>query len=86
MEIIVEKVITNKTKEDIINNIENLMADKEIGKNYEVKGSDFTLIIKPTNTPPLPNTTHVEFDECEQILRKKYNISNTSIITFSFYD
>ena len=58
------------------------MADKEIGKNYEIKGNDFTLIIKPTNTPPLPNTTHVEFNECEQMLRKEYNISNASIITF----
>ena len=81
-EIIVAKETTNKTKEEIINNIEDLMADKEIGKNYEIKGDDFKLIIKPTNSPPLPNTTHVEFDECEQILRKEYNISNTSIITF----
>ena len=80
--IIVEKETTNKTKEELINNINDLMKDKEIGKNYEIKGEDFTLIIKPTNTPPLPNTTHVEFDECEQIIRKVYNISNTSIITF----
>ena len=81
-EIIIEKETTNKTKEEIINNIEDLMADKEIGKNYEIKGDDFKLVIKPTNSPPLPNTTHVEFEECEQILRKEYNISNTSIITF----
>ena len=80
--IIVKKVTTNKTKEELINNINDLMKDKEIGKNYEIKGEDFTLIIKPTNTPPLPNTTHVEFDECEKIIRKVYNISNTSIITF----
>ena len=40
------------------------------------------MIIKPTNSTPLPNTTHVEFDECEKIIRKKYNISNSSIITF----
>jgi len=82
VEIEIKKEITNKTKEEIINNIEDLMADKEIGKNYEIKGDDFKLIIKPTNSPPLPNTTHVEFDECEKILRKEYNISNTSIITF----
>ena len=34
------------------------------------------------NSTPLPNTTHVEFDECEQRIRKEYNISNSSIITF----
>jgi hypothetical protein len=30
------------------------MSNKEIGKNYEIKGEDFTIIIKPTNSPPLP--------------------------------
>ena len=30
----------------------------------------------------MANTTHVEFDACEQIIRKEYNISNESIITF----
>ena len=78
----VEKETTNKTKDDIITNITDLMKDKEIGINYEIKGEDFTIIIKPTNSPPLPNTTHVDFDECENVLRKEYNMSNTSIITF----
>ena len=81
-EVKIEKEITNKTKEDIINNIADIMNDKEIGKNYEIKGEDFTLIIKPTNSPPLPNTTHIEFNECEKILRQVNNISNSSILTF----
>ena len=58
------------------------MSDKQIGKTYEIKGDDFTIIIKPTNSPRLPNTTHVEFNACEQRIRKEYNISNESIITF----
>ena len=78
----IEKETTKKTKEEIIDNIVNLMSDKQIGVNYEIKGEDFTIIIKPTNSPPLPNTTHVDFNECEKIIRKEYNISNTSIITF----
>ena len=77
-----KKEVTNKTKEEIINDIDNVIKDKQIGVNYEIKGEDFTIIIKPTNSTPLPNTTHVEFDECEQIIRQKYNISNSSIITF----
>jgi hypothetical protein len=76
------KEITTKTKEEIFNNIENVLTDKQVGVNYEIKGEDFTIIIKPTNSTPLPNTTHVEFDECEKIIRKDYNISNSSIITF----
>ena len=78
----IEKEETNKTLDDIITNITDIMKDKELGVNYEIKGDNFTIVIKPTNSPPLPNTTHVDFDDCEKILRKEYNISNTSIITF----
>ena len=77
-----KKEVINKTKEEIFNDLDDVLKDKEIGVNYEIKGEDFTMIIKPTNSTPLPNTTHVEFDECEKIIRKKYNISNSSIITF----
>ena len=75
-------LVTNKTKEEIFNNINNVLIDKEIGEIYQIKGDDFTMIIKPTNSTPLPNMTYIEFDGCEQIIRKKYNISNSSIITF----
>ena len=75
-------LVTNKTKEEIFNNINNVLIDKEIGEIYQIKGDDFTMIIKPTNSTPLPNMTYIEFDGCERIIRKKYNISNSSIITF----
>ena len=73
---------TKKSKEEIINNITNIINDKVIGKNYEIKGEDFTIIIKPTNSTSFPNSTHVDFEECELLLRNHYNISNSSIITF----
>ena len=76
------KEVTTKSKEEIFNNITNILEDKKIGQCYEIKGENFSVIIKPTNSTPLPNTTHVEFDECEQKIRKAYNISNSSIITF----
>ena len=84
----IEEIITikeetiNKTMDDLLKNITEVLSNVEIGKNYEIKGDDFTIIIKPTNSPPLPNKTHVEFNECEQILRTVNNISNSSIITF----
>ena len=77
-----KKEITNKTKEEIFSDIKNVLKDKKVGVNYEIKGEDFTIIIKPTNSTPLPNTTRVEFDKCEQIIRKEYNIPDSSIITF----
>ena len=43
---------------------------------------DFKLSIRPTNSTPPKNSTYIEFDECEQLLRRINNISNSSIITF----
>ena len=54
----------------------------KIGKIYEIKGKDFTLKIKPTNTSIFDNSTNINFDKCENILRHYYNLSNSSIITF----
>ena len=76
------KEVIRKSKEEIFSNISNILEDRKIGVYYEIKGEDFSIVIKPTNSTPLPNTTHVEFDECEQLIRYKYNISNSSIITF----
>ena len=66
--------VTNKTKEEIFNNIDEFLEDKHIGTIYKIKGDTFSIILKPTNSTPLPNTTHVEFDECEQRIRYIYII------------
>ena len=58
------------------------MNEKEIGLNYEIKGENFSIIIKPTNSTFIQNKTYVLIDKCEQELRRMYNISNSSIITF----
>ena len=81
-EIEINKEETNITKEGIIENIINILENKEIGKSYEINGADFKITIKPTNSNIFENVTHIEFDDCERILRKYYNISNSSIITF----
>ena len=80
---IIKEESTNKTLDDFLRtNISEIMEGKDFSKNYEIKGDTFTVTIKPTNFPRLPNKTYVEFDECEKQLRGIYNISNTSIITF----
>ena len=76
------KEVISISKEEIFNNISSILEDKKTGVYYEIKGNNFSIIIKPTNSTPLPNTTFIEFDECEQKIRSIYNISNSSIITF----
>ena len=73
---------SNQTKEQIIENIEEIISDKEIGKDYEIKGEDYNIIIKPTNSSSFENSTKVDFEECEKALREKYDIPDSSIITF----
>ena len=69
-------------KEEFIENLKEIIEEIEIGTNYEMKGEDFNLIIKPTNSTYLDNTTHVNFSKCEEILRQKLNISSSRILTF----
>ena len=80
-----EQMIKNKTdikKEKLFENLSNIINSIEIGKIYEIIGKEFELIIKPTNSSILENSTHVNFSKCENILRKLYNISSSRIITF----
>ena len=71
-----------QSKEELIKDIDNIINSTEIGKNYEMKGEDYTMIIKPTNSTSNSSSTHVDFSACENILRSYYNISNSRIITF----
>ena len=81
-----EENILKKTldvnKEEFVGNLEKIIDEIEIGKSYEMKGEDFNLIIKPTNSTFLDNTTHVNFSKCEEILRESLNISSSRILTF----
>ena len=43
-------------------------------KNYKITGEDFILSIYPTNSSISPSSTHVNFSQCESILRNHYNI------------
>ena len=70
-----------ESKEELVQNLTDLMNSIEIGKNYKMFGNDYTMIIKPTTTF-IPNSTYVDFLSCENILRSHYNISSSRIITF----
>ena len=64
-------------------NIYSIIEDIEIGQIYTKisKDNDYTSLIYPANTTNLISTTHVNFSECETILRTNYHIPNSSIIT-----
>ncbi len=70
---------TKKKKEEI--DLDNLIDSIEIGKKYEIDGDDYNIRISPVNLIDTFNSTYVEFSICEQILRKKYNISDNETIT-----
>ena len=72
---------TNKTKEDIQNNLDNIIKIIEIGKKYEINGDDYNILISSVNAIDTFNSSYVEFSICEQILRKKCNISQEKILT-----
>jgi len=76
------KEYTNKSRYEIFRDINEVLENKKIGVNYEIEGKDFNIIIKPTNSTFFDNKTRVDFDQCEQILRKEYNISNSSVLSF----
>ena len=61
---------TNKTKEDIQNNLDNIIKMIEIGNKYEIKGDDYNILISPITDIDTFNSSYVEFSICEQILRK----------------
>ena len=58
------------------------MKTVEIGKKYEFSGDDFVIEIKPINSSSFENSTHINFNQCENILRKENNISSEEILTF----
>ena len=70
----------NITKEELLDQLESIMEKIKIGQNYQLFGKDFELIIKPTNSSFLENSTHINFEKCEDILRREKNISLSRII------
>ena len=75
-------LIVNITKEKILENINEIMGNVDIGETYEYQKDDLNILIYPTDSKLLTNKTHIDFIECELTLRAYYNLSNESIITF----
>ena len=80
--IITIKETGNKTKEELINNLDEVMENYNISKIYEIFGNDYNIKISPINSIDYKNiSTYINFANCENILRKENNLSESSILT-----
>ena len=70
------------TVDEILENIQKIMDEIQIGETYEYQNNDFNLLIYPINSELLLNKTHIDSFECQSDLKKYYNLSDESIITF----
>ena len=78
----INQIKVNVTKENLIDKISEIIDEVEVGKIYEKKDDDFSIYIYPTNYSHSSSTTHVNFSQCEKVLRNHYKIPDSSIMTF----
>ena len=79
--IIIKKKL-NKSKEDLVNNLDDLMQDIEIGKVYEIKANDYEVKISPINFKDYEDSsTYINFLNCEKSLREQNDLPPDSILT-----
>jgi surface protein len=65
---------------DIINNLDDLIRDKDQKETHIMNGIDYTVIIKPINDYVEESTVHVDLSECERILKQRDSSKNFSIL------
>ena len=69
------KIITtssSKSKKEIINNLDELINDKDPDKVYLINGEDYSIIIKPLNERVEESSVRIDFAECEKLLKNQY--------------
>ena len=72
----------DKTKEEILQDINTIMKDVNIEETYEYTTKSFNLLIYPINSKLIENKTHIDLSECEYTLKQYHQLPNDSIIAF----
>jgi hypothetical protein len=73
---------SNKTLEEIIENIDREMRYYDIGKIYEIFGNEYNVKINPINLNIYKNiSTYIDFSTCENILREENELDPSSLLT-----
>ena len=75
------KAKVNKTKEEMINNLDDILDQIDVGTKYRINGKDYEIIISPANKMKSFNSTYVDLGECVDILREKYNLSSDEVVS-----
>jgi len=69
-----------KSKEEIINNLNEFIKNYDNDKIYEIFGNDFKIKISPINSKIYKNiSTFIDFKNCENIIREEYGLSSNFI-------
>ena len=64
----IKKINSNKTLEQEINQLNNLIKEVHFGKVYEIKGKDYLIKISPINYNQYDETsTYINFLDCEKL-------------------
>ena len=76
------KIETNKTLELVVNNLNKLIEEIKHGEIYEIKGDNYLVNVCPINYNKFEQTlTYINFLNCENTLRSKYNLSPNDNLT-----
>mgnify|MGYP006988860993 FL=1 len=63
---------SSKSKKEIMDNLDELINDKNPDKKYLINGDDYSIIIKPLNERVEESTVRIDFTECEKLLNQQY--------------
>ena len=63
---------SSKSKKEIINNLDELINDKDPDKVYLINGDDYSIIIKPLGQRVEESSVRIDFTECEKLLKQQY--------------
>ena len=84
-----EEIITNKTLEIVVDNLNRLIKEVNISKIYDIKSDEYEMRISPLDIRYFKdNSTFIDFMECEKKLKRKNGPSppeNLFVITLEIY-
>ena len=80
--LIINSEKSNKSKEEMINNMTGIINEYNIGEILEIYGKDYNIKISPINIKENKQiSSYIDFFACEEQLRNYYHLSDDSILT-----
>ena len=71
---------TTISKNELINNFEELFENLDLNNGNIIEGIDFSMIIKPINKYIERSTVNIDFSECEKKLKEKFPNTNFTLL------